>query len=280
MKPLCIDLGATNIRAAFVNKTAVLNKNKVKNPDKQAETLKELYGLIDQYKGFSSINISIAGYEQKGKIYGARNMDFNGVPLAALLKKRYHKPVYIENDADCACLAEKYYGFGKGKKNFILLTLGTGIGGACVINGKVFEGPNNGAMQIGGSIIENNVWEKVASGNGSVNIAHAAGLNVSSLELEEMANQGDKKALEIYNEVGRLLGLGLVNISYVIDPEIIILGGGFAKVKHIYPNLLATFKKHDDIHRIKPLQIVHAKLSDDAGLIGASLIPVERKLKS
>lgn len=276
-KTLCIDLGATSIRTAFVEGKNVIDKKKVLNPDKKADTLKAIISLIDSYSKFSQICISIAGYEQKGKIWGARNMDFNGIKLNKILSKKYHVPVFIENDADCACLAEREYGYGQGCTNFILLTLGTGIGGAAIVNSQLYKGTNTAAMEIGASVVEGNVWERVASGNGSVNLAHKSGLNVSSLKLEEMANKGDKRAKAIYNEVGRLLGIGLVNISYVLDPEIIILGGGFAKVRHIYPALLATFKKHDDIHRIKKLKIVHAELSDDASLIGAALIPKERK---
>ena len=128
MTTLSIDLGASNIRSAIVDSTKIRDKLSVPTPKTRKQILSALFQLIKTYKKPGKICVSIAGFESKGSIKGSRNMDFKKVPLKSILKKKYNLPVFIENDANCAALAELYYGKGKGKKNFVLLTLGTGIG--------------------------------------------------------------------------------------------------------------------------------------------------------
>ena len=276
MTTLSIDFGASNIRAGIVSKTKISNFKKVKTPKTKAKILKALYSLIDSYKPLrpSKICVGVAAFIKNGNTNGTPNMDFNNVPLQSLLKKRYNLPVYTGNDANSAGLAEKYFGLGKGKKNFILLTLGTGIGGAIIINHRLYKG-NGQADEVGHIIIDHNKsLENLASGPASVRLAHKSGFkHITSLELEKLANKGSKKAKAIYKQIGHYIGLGILSVANILDPEIIILGGGFAKVKHIWPEIRSVLHNRDLMKRNIP--IVHAKLSDNAGLIGAALLPKE-----
>ncbi len=269
---LALDIGGTNIRIALVDETKITNKIKAPTPKIKKEIVKEIIRLISQYNNYQSICVSIAGFEYQGKIQGALNMDFNNVPLKSILKNKFSKQIYIQNDARSAALAELTYGNGKSLNNFILLTLGTGIGGAIIINKKLYLG-NGTAGEVGSMFIEKNkIFEHLASGSASVNLANQVGLkNISVYDLESLAKKGNKKALEVYSIIGHNLAIGLSNLSYTLAPEAFIIGGGFSRVNFIYPQTIKTFH---NLYKINPKpRIIKVKFGDDAGLIGAALLP-------
>lgn len=265
---LAIDLGATNIRSALVNGATLKDKRKVAHGRKKKEILASLISVIGAYENYGSICVATAGFELNGKIQGALNMDFNSVPLRKILRAKYRVPVFIQNDARCAALAELNYGAGKKFRNFVLLTLGSGIGGAVVIGGKLHLG-NGAAGEVGSMLIDGKMFEHLASGDASVALARLRGFDVDSFKLEELANRGNKKALKVYSDIGKNLGIGMANLSYVLAPEAFVIGGGFSRVKHIYPSMKKTLS---EVYRIKPTpEIVKARFGDDAGMIGAAL---------
>src|SRR3989344_2558809 len=269
---LALDIGATNIRIAILDKTKIKDKIKTPTPLIKKEILRKIIYLISQYSNYRSICISIAGFEYQKKIQGVLNMDFNNVPLKSILKNKFSKPIYIQNDARSAALAELTYGNGKPFKNFILLTMGTGIGGAIIINKKLYLG-RGAAGEVGSMFIEKNkIFEHLASGSASLNIANQIGLkNISIYDIESIAKKGNKKALGVYKKIGENFGVGLTNLAYILAPEAFILGGGFSRVNFIYPQTIKTFHS---LYKINPKpKIIKAKFGDDAGLIGASLLP-------
>ncbi len=271
---LALDIGASKIRIAIVEGTKIKDKKVIKTPKTKTEITKALFSLIDSYSGITKIGVGVAAFTRNGKTYGTPNMDYTGVDLKSILKNRYKIPVFVDNDANCAGLGELYYGAGKGKKNFILLTLGTGIGGAIIINGALYRGTGF-AGEPGHSLVRGKYFEHIASAPASIKLGQKLiRKDITSEEIEQLATKGNKKAKKVYNTIGEYIGESLVNMAMYLDPEIIILGGGFAKVKHIYPSMLKTFKQKDILPRKIP--IVHAKLSDDAGLIGAALLAKEK----
>ncbi|MBU0466261.1 MAG: ROK family protein [Nanoarchaeota archaeon] len=275
MKILALDIGGTNIRSAIVQGVKLKDYRKVKTPHKQKETIKKIFECVEGYGKVDAICVSTAGFLRDGKIVNSLNNDMDGVHLFDVLKKKFKTKVFVENDANCAALAELYYGAGKGKKNFVLLTLGSGIGGGAILDGKLYRG-GGGAIEPGSMRVDGEKyrWEDIASGDGSVFLARKNGLKVNSLELEHRADKGDKRAKKVYDEVGRYLGIGLSNLAYIFDPELLIIGGGFSRVKYIYPKMRATF---DKLYKLNPKpKIVKARFGDDAGLIGASLLVRER----
>ena len=146
---LALDIGGTNIRIALINKTKIKDKIKTSTPLFKKEILKKIIYLISKYKNYQLICVSIAGIEVNGKVEGALNMDFDKVPLSSILKKEFSKSVYVQNDARCAGLAELTFGSGKKFNNFVLLTLGTGIGGAIIINKNISAQQKNGRSDNG-----------------------------------------------------------------------------------------------------------------------------------
>ena len=267
---LALDIGATNIRIAEVNGTTIRRKQKVKHAAKKSDILNLILKLISEYEKPKSICVATAGFEKSGKIQGALNMDFNDVPLRKILEKKFRVPVHIQNDARCAGLAELYYGSGKKAKNFVLLTLGTGIGGAIIIDRKLYLG-NGTAGEVGSMIFDDDLFEHLASGSAATNFAKKEGLKIkNSYELEKLAQKNNRKAIAIYEKVGKYLGKGIVNLSYALSPEMFIIGGGFSEVEYIFPSARKFFSEN---YKIDPKpKIVKAKFGDDAGLIGAGLL--------
>lgn len=277
MRILALDIGGTNIRSAIVSGTKLVGYRKTHTPAKHKEVLKNIHEVVMGYGRVDAICVSTAGFERNGKIVNSLNNDMDGAPLTKLLKAKFPMAkVYVENDANCAALAEWKYGAGKGKQHFILLTLGSGIGCGAILDGKLYRG-NGGAVEVGSMHITGDrfIWEDLASGDGSVFLAHKEGMKrINSIELEQKADAGNKKALKVYDEVGEYLGLGIANLAYIFDPELIVIGGGFSRVKYTYPEMNRTFKK---LYKLSPKpKIVKAKFGDDAGLIGAALLVKER----
>ncbi|MFH1802053.1 MAG: ROK family protein [archaeon] len=276
MKILALDIGGTNVRSAIVKGMKLCDYRKIKTPAKQKEEVKCLFDVVSGYGKVDAICISTAGFLRDGKIVLSLNNDMDGVPLPGVLKKKFRTNVYVGNDANCAALAEFYYGAGRGRRNFILITLGSGIGGGAILNGKLYCGGGGaiepGSMRIDG---EKYIWEELASGNASIRVAREMGFKgITSLELEHKADAGNAKAKNVYDIVGKNIGLGLANLAYIFDPELLVVGGGFSRVKYIYPEMNKTFKR---LYKLNPKpKIVKAKFGDDAGLIGASLLVKEK----
>ena len=243
---IAIDLGASNIRIARLQGPKILSKKIIPNPKQKQKILKILFSeldvLIAQKK--QPICIGIAAFIKNQKILETPNMNLGKINLKQILEKRYKTKVYIENDANCAALGELYYGAGKNKNNFILLTLGTGIGGAIIINKKLYKG-NGFAGEIGQTLVNNKLLEKQASG-------------------------------KIYNKtknskkIGKILGNAILNTTYILDPEIIILGGGLSQHSSIKKEIQKFIKEKDVINR--NLKVATTKLKQNSGLIGAGTL--------
>ncbi len=176
-------------------------------------------GPVDGTGKIAKVAINLAGWRD--------------VPLANWLEEKTGLPVILANDANCAGLGEAWLGAGRRFQNLILLTLGTGVGGAIILNGELFVGHRGAAAELG--LISLNFDGPICnSGNrGSLEqytsvqaIRRDTGLEPA--ELAEKALAGDEKAIEYWQEYGKLLGVGLANLIYVLTPEAIILGGGIS----------------------------------------------------
>lgn len=268
MSSLSLDIGATNIRIAEVSVTKISNKQTFKTPKKKREILSLIFEIIKKQNSFSRLCVAVAGVEINEKIQNALNMDINGVALRKILERKFRVPVFLDNDARCSGLAELHYGSGKKYRNFILLTLGSGIGGAIIINKKVYRGTGT-AGEIGSMYLDNKIYEKLASGKASLELAREQfQKNLTGKELNLLADKKNKTAISIYNEIGENLGRGMANLAFILAPEAIILGGGFSDVKHFWKSMIKTL--HETYLLKIKIPIVKAKFRDDAGLIGAA----------
>jgi len=202
--------------------------------------------------------------------------DWHDVPLADWIEAKTGLPTTIANDANCAGMGEAWLGAGRWFRNLILLTLGTGVGGAIILDGKLFVGHHGTAGELG-LITLNPDGPTCNSGNrGSLEqyasvqaIRRRTGLEPH--ELGAMAIAGDAKALEFWHHYGHDLGAGLASLIYVLAPEAVIIGGGVsASADLFFPAIQTELER-----RVLPcsragLQLLKAELGNQAGIVGAA----------
>ncbi len=198
------------------------------------------------------------------------------VPLAKELEKAIGLPTFLANDANCAGLGEAWLGAGRGYKNLILLTLGTGIGGAIIINGELFTGHRGAAGELGLITLRPDGPSCNSGNQGSLEqyisiqaIRRRTGKEPK--ELADLAELGDKFALDFWQEYGRDLGIGLTTLIYVLTPEVIILGGGISgAINYFLPSVLAEIEHRILFMSREDLKIIPAQLGNQAGAVGAA----------
>ena len=198
------------------------------------------------------------------------------VPLADMLEAKIGCPTILANDANCAGLGEAWLGAGRRFRNLILLTLGTGVGGAIILDGKLFTGHQGTAAELG-LITLNPDGPMCNSGNqGSLEqyvsvqaIRRRTGKEPA--ELGVLAKDGEKFALEFWESYGRDLGIGLTSLIYVLTPEAIVIGGGVsASAEFFFPAAMAEIERRVLPSSRAGLQLLRAELGNQAGIVGAA----------
>ncbi|MBO3457772.1 ROK family protein [Aetokthonos hydrillicola Thurmond2011] len=206
------------------------------------------------------------------------------VPLADWLEAKTNRRTILANDANCAGLGEAWLGSGRRFKNLILLTLGTGVGGAVILDGELFVGHQGSAAELG-LITLNPDGPICNSGNrGSLEqyvsvTAIRRRTGTDPAELAVLAKAGDTGALNFWQEYGRDLGIGLTSLIYVLTPEAIIIGGGVSASAEFF----LPFVKAEIEQRVLPtsrmgLQILAAELGNSAGIVGAAKLAFSKLL--
>lgn len=293
-----IDLGGTNLRVALVSEEGeIAHRLKKTSPDDVVRALCESIAEIG-YDGLAGIGIGTAGVvdRRNGRVYVSPNLRaVEGVEIVAEVRSRFGVPVFIENDANAAALGERIRGAGREYDNFVLLTLGTGIGGGIIHNGELMEV----SAEIGHMSI-NSEAEKCSCGNiGCLeNYASARAMvsktvgfiekgsesilkdcckgNIYKLTPEDIykaALDGDALAREILKDAGKYLGVGLANIINIMSPDAIILTGGLTGAWNIYVQEAikeASRRAFKDL--FDSVKIIPSLLGDDAGTIGAACL--------
>lgn len=315
MKPvLAIDVGGTKIAAAVVDKTGVIAREYF--PTLAAEgpkaVISRMFSGVDRLLSRSSLSVSeldsiaiaaAGGVSSDGVVTSSPHLPgWRNVPLRDVVRERYGARVFVVNDASAAALGEHRLGAGRGTRDLVYLTVSTGIGGGIIINGELYLGATGCAGEIGHMTIDVNgarcscgnygCLELSASGTAvakeairRVGAAEKTELSsmVGKLEditaetVAEAARGGDRLASDIIRRAALALGVGLVNIANIFNPEMIVIGGGMSKMGEL---LLAPAREvvmgraFELCTRV--LQVVPARLGDDGGLLGAALFARER----
>lgn len=281
---LGVDIGGTKIHAILFKNGRVLRKMTALTPKKiRREFLNELEILITEIaseidkKEIAGIGCGVAGVLdlEKGTVLGAVNIKIlNGFNIKNWMQKKFGREVKIDNDARSFLRAEYMFGAGRGYKNLIGVTLGTGIGGGIIIGGKFFYGSFNSAGEVGHMIYsEKKEFEDLISSKS----LKKAGFN-SSLAAYQLARSGNKKAKEVFKKLGEYLGIGIANIINILDPEAVIIGGGLTGASEFFlPQAKKTMKKFIISPKSrKNVKIVIGKLGENAGAIGAAALFYEQ----
>lgn len=234
-----------------------------------------------------------------GTVIKCVNLGWGIFNVADELSKLLNLPVKAGNDANMAALGEMWQGGGKGYQNIVMVTLGTGVGGGIILNGKMLAGVNGAGGEIGHMQIKEDetevcgcgkkgCLEQYASATGIVRMAKIALNNserpsklrsvqyVSAKEIFDAAKGGDDLALELVEEHGRNLGLALAQVACVVDPEVFVIGGGVSRAGDI---LIETTKKYFEqyaFHACRKTKFELARLGNDAGMYGGACSVLEK----
>lgn len=288
-----LDVGGTKISAGLISPTGKILK-RVRVATESARGRKVVLANIIKAievvwsPDVKAIGIGIAGLvdSKKGVYLTGPNMpkDLRDVPLAALVRKHFKKPVTIDNDVHCFTLGESKFGKAKRFSSVVGLTLGTGIGGGIVINGQIYRGRNNAAGEIGHSVINfdahihcscGKVGHFEAYGSGSA-MHHlyqlAAGKDITPLEVEALVKKGDSKAKKVFAEMATSISVGLANIIHTLNPDIIVVGGGLAHVDNLWNSVEKGVQKRLIYKQLEGTPIVRSALGSDANILGAALL--------
>lgn len=201
---------------------------------------------------------------------------WQNIPLAQWIEDLTGLPTTLANDANCAAIGEAWLGAGRHIANFILLTLGTGVGGAIFIDGKLFTGSYGAAGELGLITLNPDGYPCNSGNRGSLE-QHACIRAIermtgkTPLELGNLAREGDRDALQFWQQYGTILGAGITSLIYVLTPEAVILGGGIsAAAEYFFPATEAEIKRRVHPSSRVGLQLLKAQLGNDAGTIGAA----------
>jgi glucokinase len=290
---IAIDAGGTKISAALVSpKGKILKKFKIPTEASKGKeaVMANLVKSIESVwqKDVKAIGIGMAGLidAKKGIFRAGPNFptNFRDVPLAALLKKRFKKPVFLDNDVHCFTLAEAKFGAAKRKSSVIGITLGTGIGGGIVVDGTLYRGRDNAAGEIGHTTIglgskaicgcgKPGHFEAYASGSAMSRLyKDITGKSVEPLEVEKAANNGDVEAKNVFDIMSTGLAEGLANIIHLLNPDIVVVGGGLAHVDILWKPAMNKLPECIIFPELRNTPVVRSVLGGDANLLGAALI--------
>jgi glucokinase len=236
--------------------------------------------------------------QRRGVAINAVNLPIRDLPIRDLIGERIGLPVFLDNDASAAALAEHLYGAARGAQNAVMVTVGTGIGGGLILGGRVFRGTNGGGSELGHTVVEfdghpcqgscpnRGCLEAVASGtaiaregriaaerepDSVLGTALAEGRAIDGVLVTEAAKSGDEAAVAVFNLIGRKLGAGLTSFANIFEPEVIVVGGGVAAGAG---ELLIGPAREEVVSKALPpmnrVSVVGAELGGESGMIGAA----------
>ena len=302
------DLGGTHLRAATVDQSGRIHFRLKHNTARSADEIvgalvlavreceKQNTGAGEAGNVIKAVSVVVPGTVnvEEGIVVKAPNVPcLDGFRLTAALTKELKRPAILENDANAAAVGEMWQGAGRGRRTIVCVTLGTGVGGGIILDGKLWRGVDGAAAEIGHMCVDpfggvacgcgsRGCLEVYASATAIVRMTREAsprypdsvlhtGADLTSETVYAAGLEGDELALEVFRRMGVYLGIGLANLINIINPEMIVIGGGVA-------NGWDLFEKHmhqQVAERAFPLlaarvKIVRAECGDDAGLLGAA----------
>lgn len=276
-----VDIGGTSIKIGIFDGDRLIHKDNQKTPADDAPGVCEAIARMLKGWQVDCVGVGTAGSVDpvKGTVF-ASNLGWEGIHLKDMLENALHVPVCVDNDAQAALLAEQHDGACKGAQCALYLTLGTGIGGAMIVDGKPYRGRNHLGAEFGHMIIRPDGPRCSCGRRGCLEYyASATGLRRMSnwkttQEIIAGAKDGDDPMRRVFNRYIRNLCIGLNNLIMAFDPEVIVLGGGVSGAgdflaDHCQQELARIFSNTTDPLLCR-VRIAHHK--NDAGIIGAALL--------
>lgn len=270
-----VDLGGTNMRAGRVENDCLVaqaSERTPKSPKDTAETIDLLERVIRSVwtPEVSAIGIGVPGLvdRQNGVVYNLVNIPhWDVVALREILEPRFGARVVIDNDANCFALGERVFGVGRQYENFVGLTLGTGLGGGIIQQGRLLADSNCGSGEFGMMPYRDNILEYYCSGSYFMNI-----WGVDGKTMYERALKGDAEALEAYRQLGEHIAAAVKIVMLAVDPEMIVFGGSVAAAHALFEkSLWENLRDFAYPNSVKRLRIFFSEMENPAILGAASL---------
>ena len=266
----------------------------------QVASLLDKAGLkAEDIRGVGAAFPSYVDFKRGMTLESANMVALNDQPVRDMLEKRLQLPVFVDNDANVAALAEHRYGAGRGHDNMIYATLATGIGGALILNGQLFRGMHGMAGEIGHTLISDSIgypcscgvtgcvhsiasgfymaryaMDRIKEGEESRILDYAGTLSgIDMVAVGRALAMNDPLALEVVNRGAEYLGRMFHNLNQIFDINIFVYGGGITNLGHRFTDrMIASYRHHSLIDQKFPAKFLSAELGDRAGVIGAALL--------
>lgn len=320
MKYVGIDIGGTNLKAGLVDERGMLLASQKIKIAQLSDQESLVWAMVSMTQNLAvstgtpldeivSVGVGVPGTVEihSGSLLYTCNLPLRNVPLRRLFHRYFRVPLYIENDANCAALAEYYVGAGRDSKRFVTVTLGTGIGGGIIHNGKIYHGSNGMAGEVGHMSIDYNglpcpcgrrgCWEQYASATALkrqtaeameqhpesilCRVVEENNGKVSGQSAFIAARRGDPVAQAVCDAYVKYLATGIANLVNIFQPDTLAIGGGVSNEADEYllhPVQYLVAENTIPCSKEKMTRIVRAQLGNDAGIIGAALLGKKKRI--
>lgn len=280
-----VDLGGSNIRIAIVNSRGRILSRRMQSVKKASknDVIEQMIGLIGSLmnENIKGIGISIPGsVTPSGYVWAPNLPNWDNLPLRNILENRFpSSKIIVKDDRSTMIFAESRFGIAKGYKSVVFMIVGTGIGVGLMLDGHIYSGVRGLAGSIGWFVINSDshsdlryeIFEEKAAGSA---IKKKYGLD--GQVILDKAKKGNVEALEILENIGKEIGIGIANLVAVVDPEVVVVGGGVAKSWEYIKNGIHYSMQKWSHPVLKDVPIFCSSLGDDAGILGISQMIVER----
>ena len=304
-----VDLGGTKLLAGTVDAQLRVHHRayRLSRPEAVVETIVE---AVEEARQATRAEVRAVGVGApcliepvSGTVMACNHFDLLDVPLRDLLAERIGLPVVIDNDANAALFAEWQYGAARGTRNVLILTIGTGVGGGMLIDGRILRGATGAAGELGHIVIDergprcpgncpsHGCLESFVSGpalalagraraeaepDSGLGRALAGGREVTGPLVNELAHDGDTAAQEVIRSLGRHLGVGMTSLVNVFNPEVIVVGGGLVATGDLLLEpARAVVAERALVPARDQVRIVPARFGDESGMLGAAAMAFE-----
>jgi glucokinase len=290
-----VDVGGTKIAAGVVDRDGRIER-RLERPTPRSSQSDVLSALDETVESLLLDGVGAIGFglpsridQQAGRVVGSVHIPLEDIDFRERMAERFSLPVGIDNDANAAAIAEWRIGAGHGARNMVLLTLGTGIGGGLILDGKPYRGSTGAGAELGHMALlyggepcgddcsGHGHFERLASGAAADRAAEQVlGAGMTGRELVGAAREGNAQALGAVQEIGRHLGAGIGSLVNIFEPEVVVIGGGFSQARDLFlEHALEAMR----VEALPPgrdrVRVVPALLGPDAGLVGAAFVGFE-----
>ncbi len=277
-----VDLGGTAVNVGKVENERVVKSisANITTRGEEKQILNEIVEAIEKVfdQSIAGIGIGVPSVVdvEKGIVYDVQNIpSWKEVHVKEILENHFQTPVYVNNDANCFAVGEKYFGKGKKYRNLVGVTLGTGLGAGVIIDNRLYWGANCGAGEFGSVSYKEHIIEYYSSGQFFMNE-----YGIKGQQVYEKARQGDKKSLEIFEEFGTHLGEAIKTILFAVDPEAIIIGGSVCQSYPFFQKAMweriKTFPYKNSIDRL----VIETSDQKQIAILGAAALYYDAQLST